>query len=78
MAKAIRGAVTACCKRAGFIFRAPSFCSGKILYSETGFPPPDKNSNNPLAVEPETENDIVHGNYFAGSFMIPVRLKRRL
>jgi hypothetical protein len=26
-------------------------------YSEIGFPPPHENSNNPLAAEPESEND---------------------
>jgi hypothetical protein len=29
----------------------------KRLYSEIGFPPPHENSNNPLAAEPESEND---------------------
>jgi hypothetical protein len=29
----------------------------KRLYSKIGFPPPHENSNNPLAAEPETEND---------------------
>ena len=51
---------------------------GKILCSKIGFPPLARSSNNPLAVEPETENDIARGNYFAGSLMISVRLKRRL
>jgi hypothetical protein len=48
------------------------------FYSESGFAPSHKSSNNPLAVEPETENDIARGSYFAGSFMISIRLKRRL
>jgi hypothetical protein len=31
----------------------------KAFCSENGFPPSHENSNNPLAVEPETENDTV-------------------
>jgi hypothetical protein len=48
-------------KRAGereaFIFRAPIGLFWKRHYSKTGFPPPHENSNNPLAAEPESEND---------------------
>jgi hypothetical protein len=32
------------------------FC--KRLYSKTGFPPSHENSNNLLAAEPESENDV--------------------
>ena len=70
MAKAIRG-VAAYCERADFIFRAPThLVQEKDFYSENDFPPSHKNSNNPLAVEPETENDIARESFFAGSFMI--------
>jgi hypothetical protein len=79
MAKAIRGAATACCERVSFIFPCPNrFSLANAFYSESGFRPSDKSSNNPLAVEPETENDIARGSYFAGSLMISIRLKRRL
>ena len=36
------------------------------------------NSNNPLAVEPESENDTARESFFAFSFIISLRLKRRL
>jgi hypothetical protein len=55
-----------------------TFVLQKAFYSQSGFAPSHKSSNNPLAVEPETENDIARGSYFAGSFMISIRLKRRL
>jgi xanthine dehydrogenase molybdopterin-binding subunit B len=48
-------------KRAGeretFIFRASIGFVLEKAYSEIGFPPPHENSNNPLAAEPEREND---------------------
>ncbi|NOJ39873.1 hypothetical protein [Bradyrhizobium australiense] len=48
-------------KRAGereaFIFGGPIGLFWKRLYSEIGFPPSHENSNNPLAAEPESEND---------------------
>jgi hypothetical protein len=44
-------------EREAFIFRAPIGLFWKRLYSEIGFPPPHENSNNPLAAEPESEND---------------------
>src|SRR3954447_16986897 len=78
-AKAIRGAATACCECVNFIFPCPNrFSLAKAFYSEPGFPPSHKSSNNPLAVEPETENDAARGSYFVGSLMISIRLKRRL
>jgi hypothetical protein len=57
----LRAAVPYGLKRAGereaFIFSAPIGLFWKRLYSKTGFPPPHENSNNPLAAEPESEND---------------------
>jgi hypothetical protein len=48
-------------KRAGereaFILGAPIGWFWKRLYSEIGFPPSHESSNNPLAAEPESEND---------------------
>src|SRR3954451_12899028 len=46
-------------------FPCPNRCGlAKAFYPEPGFPPSHKSSNNPLAVEPETENDIARGKLF--------------
>jgi hypothetical protein len=44
----------------------PHFCASfndfvlkKAFWSESGGPPSHENSNNPLAVKPETENDAL-------------------
>jgi hypothetical protein len=44
-------------EREAFIFRAPIGFVLEKAYSEIGFLPPHENSNNPLAAEPESEND---------------------
>lgn len=79
MAKPIRGAVTACCECVSFIFPCPNRSSlAKAFYPEAGFPPSHKSSNNPLAVEPETENDIGRGKLFCRLTHDSIRLERRL
>jgi hypothetical protein len=50
----------------------------KAFESESGGPPSHENSNNPLAVEPETENDAARSGCSHKLFRIPLRLKRRL
>jgi hypothetical protein len=44
-------------EREAFIFGASIGLFRKRHYSKIGFPPPHENSNNPLAAEPESEND---------------------
>jgi hypothetical protein len=39
--------------------------------------PPDMNSNNPLAVEPETEKDAARENLLANLFVISLWLMRQ-
>jgi len=46
-------------ERVGFISVPHTFCSGKGFYSANGFWLSHENSNNPLAVELESENDEV-------------------
>src|SRR4051794_20365356 len=53
------------------------FVLQRAFYSNSGVRPSHKNSNNPLAGEPETENDAAR-DFFAGSFMISILLQRRL
>jgi hypothetical protein len=40
------------------------------LFRKNGLPPSHKNSNNPLAVEPETENDAPRLIFFCSTFQI--------
>jgi hypothetical protein len=54
------------------------FVRQRAFYSNRGVRPSDKNSNNPLAGEPETENDAAREISFAYSFMFSLLLKRRL
>jgi hypothetical protein len=67
-------------ERSDFILRAPIrfVCSASAFYSNCGVRPSDKNSNNPLAGEPETENDAAHEIAYRYSFLISLLLKRRL
>ena len=53
-----------------FIFRASIRCLfGKVFYSEkSAFAPSHENSNNPLAVEPESENDAGRLNFYCSTF----------
>ena len=61
----------------GFIFRASIGLFWKRSIQKLAFPPPHENSNNPLAAEPESENDAVR--FFPkGAFDISLWLKRRL
>src|SRR4030081_3429264 len=58
MAKAIRGAVKTCCERIGFICVSRYVCFATGVLFRTRRSASHKSSNNLLAVEPETENDI--------------------
>jgi hypothetical protein len=64
-------------ERVDFIAVPHSFCAAKASGSEEGFTP-SKNSNNPLAVELESENDIATKNFSISAFNISLRLERRL
>jgi hypothetical protein len=64
-------------EREAFIFGASISLFWKRHYSKTGFPPPHENSNNPLAAEPESENDASRF-FLKDTFKISLRLKRRL
>jgi hypothetical protein len=50
-------------------------CSEKCLFRNRRSAPPHENSNNPLAVNPESENDAGRWNFY---YEILLRLKRRL
>jgi hypothetical protein len=50
-------------------------CSEKCLFRNRRSAPPHENSNNPLAVKPESENDARRYNFYCE---ILLRLKRRL
>src|SRR6266513_186098 len=50
----------------------------KAFQSESGGPPSHENSNNLLAVEPESENDAARSGCFHKLFQNSLRLKRRL
>jgi hypothetical protein len=66
-------------ERIGFMFRASLVLFLKASLRRRQLRPPShKNSNNPLAGEPETENDDARENLGAISFMISLLLKRRL
>ncbi|XIA65395.1 hypothetical protein ACFIOY_03330 [Bradyrhizobium sp. TZ2] len=54
------------------------FVLEKAFHSQTGIPPSHENSNNPLAVKPESENDAACLNFAADTFEISLRAKRRL
>jgi hypothetical protein len=49
----------------GFMSLPQSFVLESSLRKKQLTAPPHKNSNNPLAGEPETENDAARGNFFA-------------
>ena len=51
-------------------------CSENCLFRKRRAAPSHENSNNPLAVEPETENDAGRWNFYSDNILL--RLKRRL
>jgi hypothetical protein len=55
-------------ERKDFMSRPQSFVLERLSPQKQLTPPFDKNSNNPLAGKPETENDAAR--FFDGSFMI--------
>jgi hypothetical protein len=63
-------------ERFDFIAVPHSFCTSEDFCSEKRFPP-SLNSNNPLAVELETENDPAREEYLS-AFQKSHRLQRRL
>jgi hypothetical protein len=79
MAKPIRGAVTACCERVSFIFRAPIGVVWQRPSTQSpAFRHPIKVATIPLQWNPKPKMISRAESYFAGSLMISIRLKRRL
>jgi hypothetical protein len=62
----------------GFMSLPQSFVLESSLRKKQPATPSHKNSNNPLAGEPETENDAEREIFFYSSFMISLRSMRRL
>jgi hypothetical protein len=73
----MREGTTARCVREGIIPGPHSnFFKEQICSEDRSLP--SIHTNNPLAAEPETENDATRSNCSVSSFKISLRLKRRL